>query len=415
MPSINRLSATSIRQAKFTGKTRKLSDGGGLIFRLRKSGADWVLRYSLHKRARELKLGSYPAMSLAEARKRRDECRVLLSDGIDPIEERKAKAASAKRAAESRTSTLEKVGRDWLAAQAWAEGTRTKVEGRLNRHVFPPLGHRPVTEIDPPELLAVLRTVENSAGIESARRARQHVARIYKFAIASGLAKYNPAAGLEEALSKKPAAKHFAAITTPKRFAELLRAIDGLEAQPQVRAIARLAPLLWTRPGELRFMRWADLDLDLGEWTFWKSKKKWFEKAELHTVSLPSQAITILRELEPWSRHREYVFPNVRDPRRPISDGTVNTCLRRLGFHKTEHTHHGFRASARTMLHEVLNYPPEWIEHQLAHAGRDPNGGAYNRTKFASGRQEMMQAWADYCDGLKRCPSEQAGHEEEAQ
>lgn len=402
MPTINRLSATAVRQAKFAGKTRKLSDGGGLVYRVRESGNDWVMRYMLNKRSREMKLGSYPAMSLADARRRRDECRALLADGIDPLEYKREKVESAKREAEARTSTLVKVGRDWLAAQAWAEGTRSKVEGRLNRHVFPPLGHRPIADITPPELLEVLRVVEQSAGIESARRARQHVARIYKFAIASGLATFNPASGLEEALSTKPAPNHFAAITDPKRFGELLRAVDGYQGQPQVRASLRLIPLLLVRPGELRNMRWADVDLDRAEWTFWKSKRKATEKAELHTVPLPHHAVEILREMEPWSRHRELVFPGVRSPTRPLSDNTLNAALRRLGFDKTEATAHGFRATARTLLDELLRFPPDWIEHQLAHAVRDVNGRSYNRTQHLEGRREMLQEWADYCDGLRK-------------
>ncbi|KTG17759.1 MULTISPECIES: integrase arm-type DNA-binding domain-containing protein [unclassified Guyparkeria] len=398
----NQLSALDVRRAKFDGRAFKLFDGGGLSLRVRESGRAWVFRYKFHGKSRETTLGKLPEMSLADARRRRDEFRALLADGTDPIEHRRQQVEAARMADQARTSTLEKVGRDWLAAQAWAAGTREKVEGRLNRHVFPALGHMPIAEITPSRLLEVLRVVEKSAGIESARRARQHVARIYKFAIASDLATFNPAAGLEEAMAKKPAPDHFSAITTPARFGELLRAINGLEAQPQVLAIVRLAPLLWTRPGELRHMRWSEVDLDRAEWTFWKSKRKAQEQPELHTVPLPWQAVEILGELRAWTGHRELVFPNIRNASRPLSANTVNACLRRLGFDKTEHTHHGFRASARTMLDEVLGYRPDWIEHQLAHTVRDPNGRSYNRTKHLEDRREMMQAWADYCERLQK-------------
>lgn len=391
---LNKLSAPQVKAASYQGRGFKLADGGGLTLLVDATGKHWRFRYRFAGKERMTSFGSLPDVSLAEAREQRHDARQLLKNGMDPVAHKRAEKAA--RAAE--TETLKKVAGDWLDAQQWASNYRSKVEGRLKRHVYPQLGKRPIGEVAAPELLDALRRIEKAGTIETAYRCKQHVSRIYRFAIASGLANHNPAAGLEDALSAKPRAKHFAAITDPGQLGGLMRAIDGFDGTPQVRAALRIAPYLLTRPGELRRMEWAELDLDGALWSIPAEKMKMDRD---HLVPLPNQAVSILREMEPWSGGERYVFPGGRSVERPMSENALTAALRRIGYTGDDVTIHGLRATARTLLDEALQFRPDYIEHQLAHAVRDANGRAYNRTTFFNERRDMLQTWADYLDGLR--------------
>lgn len=391
-----RLSDTAVRKAKPTGATQRLFDGGGLYLEISPVGGKWWrLKYRYLGKEKRLSLGTYPDTGLAEARGRRDTARKLLAAGVDPGAHRKAeKAAGVERAANS----FEVVAREWLAKRDWVAGYKVKVSAWMENDVFPWIGARPVSEITAPEFLSVARRVETRGAVESAHRILQHCGQVMRYAIATGRAERNPVADLKGALPPAPV-RHHAAITDANAIGGLLRAIDGYTGTFIVRCALKLAPLLFVRPGELRQAEWAEFDLDAGEWNIPAARMK---MREPHLVPLSAQAIAILRELEPLTgAGRRYVFPSARSPARPMSDNAVNAALRRMGFDKGTMTGHGFRAMARTVLDETLAFRPDFIEHQLAHAVRDPNGRAYNRTAHLAERRKMMQAWADYLDVLR--------------
>ena len=389
------LTDTAIRNAKPGERTVKLTDGGGLYLLLNPNGSRWWrLDYRFDGKRKTLSMGVYPDVGLKEARERRDEARKQVAAGIDPGENRKAvKAARADRAANS----FEVVAREWFAKHMpnWAKSHADKIIQRLDKDAFPWIGGRPIAEITAPELLLVLRRIEGRGALDTAHRAHQNCGQVFRYAVATGRADRDPSGDLRGAL---PPAKHehFASITEPAAVAELLRAIDGFRGTFIVQCALRLAPLFFVRPGELRKAEWAGFDLDKAEWRYIVTKTK-IE----HLVPLATQAVTILHDLHALTGRGRQVFPG-RDPQKPMSDAAVNAALRRMGYNtKTEITGHGFRAMARTILHQELGIAPEVIEHQLAHRVPDSLGTAYNRTKFIKERRKMMQAWADYLDKLK--------------
>jgi integrase len=389
------LNDVAVKKAKPTDTPYKLADEKGLYLLVNPTGGKlWRFNYRFGGKQRTLALGAYPDVSLARAREKLMVSRKRLDDGIDPAEHKKAtKTQHAERAANS----FEAVARTWYAKHApgWAPSHADKIIRRLERDVFPWLGGKPIADITPPEILATLRRIEARGVLETAHRAMQNIGQIFRYAVADGMAARDPSADLRGAL---PPAKggNFASLTEPRAVGELLRAIDGFRGSLQVQCALRLAPLLFVRPGELRQSLWADIDLDAAQWRYVTSKTK-----TEHIVPLSTQAVTILRELEPLSGHRGHVFPG-RDPKKAMSEAAVNAALRRLGYDtKTEITGHGFRAMARTIIHEELGVAPEIIEHQLAHRVPDTLGTAYNRTKFLKERKAMMQTWADYLDKLK--------------
>jgi len=264
-----------------------------------------------------------------------------------------------------------------------------------DRFLMPALGNLPVDDIKAGEVLAALRRIQDRGRIETAHRVRALAGRIMRYAVATGRAERNPVADLAGALPA-PEATHVAAPTEPPPVGERLRAIDGHTGHGVVAAAMKLAPLVFARPGELRAMCWADVDLDAAEWRYTATKT-----GTPHIVPLAKQAVAILRELHAFTGSSEYAFPSVRSWKRPISDNTLNAALRRLGYTTEQMTSHGWRAVARTMLDERLGFAPHLIEHQLAHAVRDPLGRAYNRTSHLPERRKMMQAWADYPDTLR--------------
>jgi integrase len=279
----------------------------------------------------------------------------------------------------------------------WAASHSSKVLLRLENNLFPSLGARPIASLEADEILEVLRRVEARGALETAHRCFAYCGQIFRYAIATGRARRNPASDLRGALP--PAnSKHLASITNPDGIGELLRAIEGYHGSERTRCALRLAPLTFVRPGELRRAEWSEIDLQAGEWRIPADKMK----MQLdHLIPLSSQALKVLRELHALTGNGRYLFHCERTKSRPMSENTVNAALRRLGFTSDEMTGHGFRAMARTVLDEVLGYRVEWIEHQLTHAVKDPNGRAYNRSAFLSGRKEMMQGWADYLDRLR--------------
>ena len=394
---MHNLTAPAVKNAKPKAKRYKLSDGGNLFLIVTPTGSKWWrLRYWLDGKEKSISLGTYPETSLSEAREKRNRAKAKLNEGTDPSKGKQARGAPDK---PLDGPSLEDVATEWLTKQSWKSNYTEKVGGRLRRHIFPLLGQRQLTEITPPELLEALRRIEAAGAIETARRCKQHVARIYKYAIASGLATTNPASSLDEALQAKPKAKHFAAITDPTELGAALRAMYGFEGTtPQISAALKLLPLLMLRPGELVSMEWSE----------WKAQDRWeisetkMKMGAPHIVPMPTQAITILSELREWTGRSRYVFPSLRSRDRHITVEALTAAFRRMGYTGDQVTSHGFRATARTLLDEELSFRPDFIEHQLAHAVRDPNGRAYNRTAHLEDRRGMMQVWADYLDTLRK-------------
>ncbi len=389
------LSDVQIRNAKPAEKPVRLFDGGGMYLEVSPAGGKlWRLKYRMDGKEKRLSFGAYPVISLRDAREKREEARKLIAEGIDPAAKKKAmKAAKAERSANS----FEIIAREWFDKfkPTRTEGHTSKIIARLERDVFPWLGGKPIASITAPEVLAVLRRIESRGAIETAHRAKGDISQIIRYAIATGRAERDPCPDLKGALTPS-IPRHFAAILDPKEVGTFLRAMDGYTGTLTVRVALKLAPLLFCRPGELRHMKWSEIDLEAAEWRYTTSKTK-----TAHLVPLAHQSIDALRELEPLTGRHEYVFAG-NDPTRPMSGNTVNAALRRMGFDtEKEITGHGFRAMARTILAEQLHVKPEIIEHQLAHKVSDPLGNAYNRTKFLKERREMMQQWADYLDRLR--------------
>ncbi len=390
------LTDLAVRTAKPAEKQLKLFDSGGMFLLVTPAGGKrWVLKYRFNKKEKSLALGVYPDVGLAAARKKRDEAREQLAAGIDPGDAKKADKRAAKLAA---ANSFEAV------ALAWMEERRPYVEAaqydktlaRFKNDAFPWLGKRPIAEIEAPDILDVLKRVDSRGARFTAHRLRGEISRVFRYGIKEGFCKTDPARDLTGAIPPAQTT-HFASITEPAKVGEMLRSFDAFSGTFPVRCALRLAPLLFVRPGELRQAEWTEIDLDKGEWRYHVSKTK-----TEHLVPLAAQAVAILRELHALTGAGGYVFPGARDRKRPMSEAAINAALRRLGYDtRTEITGHGFRAMARTILHEELEQKPEVIEHQLAHAVPDNLGGAYNRTKFIKERRTMMQKWADYLDGIK--------------
>nr|WP_306819432.1 integrase arm-type DNA-binding domain-containing protein [Burkholderia glumae] len=390
------LTDTAIRNAKPADKPLRLFDGGGLYLEIAPSGGKWWrLKYRFGGKEKRYSLGVYPDVTLAIARKKRDEAREKLAAGIDPGEAKKAeKRASLLAAAHS----FEVVARGWMAERKTTvePAQHDKTLARMENDVFPWLGKRPIAEIDAPEILVVLKRVDGRGARFTAHRIRSEISRVFRYGIKEGHCKADPARDLVDAIPPAQTT-HFASITEPEKVAEMLRAFDGFTGTFPVLCALRLAPMLFVRPGELRKAQWSQFELDKGEWRYFVNKTK-----TDHLVPLATQAVAILRELHALTGDGVYVFPGARDRNRPMSEAAINAALRRLGYDtRTEITGHGFRAMARTILHEELEEKPEVIEHQLAHTVPDSLGRAYNRTKFIKARRSMMQQWADYLDKLK--------------
>lgn len=404
------LTPSQVANAKPQSKQYKLPnpEGGerGMYLLVTPSGGKlwrWKYRRPVTKKENHLALGSFPEVTLKRAREKREVARALLAEGIDPGEQRKAQAAAT---LERMENTFAAVADELLRQRAAkiVAGTAARERRLLEKDLAPYIGSRPIAEVTAPELLAVLRKIEARGTVETAHRAKQLAGQVFKYASATGRVptNYNPAADLGGALAQ-PEGRNFATVYDPKngrddlgKVADLLCALHGYKGGPVVQAALKLAPLVFVRPGELRKARWADIDLDAKEWRYIASKTK-----QPHIVPLASQAVAILSNLQPLTGRGEYVFPSGRGRGRPMSENAVNAALRYMGFDGETMTGHGFRALARTVLDEVLNFRPDYIEHQLAHAVKDANGTAYNRTAHLPERRKMMQSWADYLDSLR--------------
>jgi len=399
MPKVIKpLSDTKARTAKPQAKEYKLFDGGGLYLLVTPTGGKlWRMKYRFADKEKQLAFGSYPEMSLADARQRREDARKLLTNGVDPGEIKKAQKAAR---GELAANTFEVVAREWHEKfkPEWSESHAKVTLDRLQRDVFPWMRGRPIAGINAPEVLTVLQRMEARGAAETARRMRIVCGQIFRYAVATGRAERNPVPDLKGALAL-PKSKHMAAFTEPKDVGPLLRAIDDYKGSFVVRCALKMAALTFVRPGELRKAEWSEIDLDAAQWNISAEKMK---MKQPHVVPLSTQTVAILKELQPLTGFSKYLFPSHRSPLRPMSDNAVLSALRRMGFEKDEMSGHGFRAMARTILDEVLGVRPDFIEHQLAHKVRDPNGRAYNRTAHLAERHKMMQVWADYLDGLKK-------------
>ena len=392
------LSATAINNAKPKDKPYKLTDEKGLYLFIQATGSKlWRFDYRFLNKRKTLALGSYPDVSLSHARDKRDKARSLLANDppIDPSENRKAEKSSKLL---SNENSFEVISREWwqLHMKNKAESHKNKVIRRFELYLFPWIGSKPISEITAPQVLETIKRIEKLNILETAHRTLQTAGQVFRYAVQTGRAIRDVTVDLKGALPPT-SVKHMAAFTEPKQIAELLRAIDSFSGTLTVQCALRLSPLVFVRPSELRQAKWSDIDLDSGEWRYLVSKTK-----TDHLVPLSTQAIDILRTIHPLSGHGEYVFQGGHSPLRPMSEAAVNAALKRMGYDtQSEITGHGFRAMARTILHEQLNIDPHIIEHQLAHSVPDALGAAYNRTKFIKQRKVMMQTWADYLDELK--------------
>jgi integrase len=382
--------------AKETGKPQKLPDGAGLYLLFTPAGSrSWNGKYRVAGKEKRVTYGLYPETTLAQARKQHQEARKLLAEGVDPAEKKKADKRVAKLAA---TNSFEAVARAWMTEHqpSVSASTHDHTVSWMENDVFPWLGRRPITEIDAPEILAVIKRIDNRGARHTAHKVRSKIGMVFRYGIRQGHCKSDPARDLIGAIPQ-PQVTHMASITEPARVGEMLRAFEAFTGTFPVQCALKLAPMLFVRPGELRTAEWAHVDLDKAEWRYTASKTN-----TAHLVPLSHQAVAILRELRALTGHGRYVFPGARSHERPMSGAAINAALRRMGYDtKTEITGHGFRAMARTILHEELGQKPEVIEHQLAHAVPDTLGRAYNRTKFLPERKAMMQIWADYLGALK--------------
>jgi integrase len=354
-------------------------------------GCLWRLRYRHDKLEKLLALGAYPDVTLTRAREKRDEARKHVADGVDPSAKRKAESAA-------RADTFEAIAREFLETKrkSLAESTWQRDCDQLEQMVFPYLGSKPIGGIEAPDLLDVLRRIETRGAHDTAHRARALCGRTFRYAIATGRAKRDVAADLKGALVPKTTTS-FAAITDPAKVGQLLRAIDGYDGQPATGAALKLAPYVFVRPGELRAAEWSEFNLNAGELRIPAARMK---MGEQHIVPLSTQAVAILRELQPLTGSGRYVFPAIGPSGRPLSENTLNAALRRLGYGKDDMTAHGFRSMASTLLNEQ-GVHPDLIELQLAHAERNKVRAAYNRAQRLDERRKMMQAWADYLDVLR--------------
>jgi len=386
-------------------KQARFADSGGMYLQVSPVGSKrWFLKYRVGGKEKQLALGSYPDVSLKLARLARDAAKLQKAEGYDPVQVRKVEKLKAGR---TEGDTFKVVALEWYKKQApqWSESHAERMLRQLERDLFPWIGDRRMIDIHPMELLSALQKVEERGALETADRALMLARQVWNYWLPTAeIQQRNITEGLKKRLTPYRG-KTFAAIVEPKRFGELLRATRTYKGGPIVRTALQLAPLLYQRPGNLRMMEWAELDLDEALWTIpsmkMKRTKEQKENGEAHTVPLPTQAVALLRAIQPLTGHGVYVFHGERSRDRPLSDNSVRSALYALGFGK-EQTWHGFRASARTMLVDELNLDPLAIEANLAHAVKDSNGRSYNRTQYLKQRFEQTQQWADYLDKLTR-------------
>lgn len=400
------LTDTKIRQLKHSGKAAgdKHTDGGGMYLLVKAAGKYWRLDYRHASKRKTLALGTYPEVSLAKARQKRDKARELLAEGIDPSAAKRAARSAETLAA---ANTFGALAREFhaLYAEGWSPRYAARWIERMEKDLFPYIGRLPIGAINAPVLLDALRRVEKRGANETAHTLRQTAGQVFRYALQTGRGERNPVSDLHGAL-KPLVVKHMAAVLEPGKAGELLRAIQAYGGQPMTRAALQLSALLFQRPGNIRAMEWAWLDLERAMLTIPADamKRRLHQKinGRPHFVPLAPQAIDVLNELHPLTGHGRFVFPSLRTVERPMSDNTVNAALRRMGFTSDEMTAHGFRAMARTLMVERLpGIDPAVIEAQLAHGKAGPLGAAYDRAEYMDQRRKMMEEWAAYLDSLR--------------
>jgi len=378
-----------------TTKPYRLSDEKGLYLEVAPNGGKWWrLKYRIGGKEKRLSLGVYPDVSLKDARERRDEFRKQIADGIDPSHTRKAEKQSI-----GDQHSFETIAREWHTkfSANWTEDHAARTLTRIKNDAFPWIGNKNINDITAPELLTVLRRVENRGALETAHRINQICGQVFRYAIATGRAERDPSGDLKGALPPTRT-KHHASIVEPKKIGELLRTINEYSGSFITSTALKLSPLLFVRPGELRQAEWSEIDLEVAEWRIPPEKMK---MRALHIVPLSTQAIDLLKEIQPLTGRDKYVFPSNRSVTRPMSNNTITAALRRLGYTKEEMTAHGFRSMASTLLNEQ-GWNRDAIERQLAHSEKDGVRAAYNYAQYLPERKKMMQAWADYLDGLAK-------------
>ena len=390
---MEKLKNIQVKNSKFTDKPFKLSDGGGLYLLVNTVGKYWRYDYRYLKKRKTLALGVYPGITLKNARKEHKKAREILAGGIDPGHLRKLKKIDELEAAEN---SFAKLAWEWFDKQKWTEGHRRTVKGRLNNDVIPWIGNRPVKEITAREVLTVCQRVVQRGAIESAHRVKTICSQVFRYCVAAGIIDSDPCRDLSKALTPADP-KHMATITDPVKVGGLMRAIEGYEGTSITRAGLQLAPLVFVRPGELRHAEWSEFDLEKAIWKIPANKMK---MKQIHLVPLSNQALKIIKDIKPLTGNGRYLFPSVRTTDRPMSNNTILAALRRMGYSKEEITGHGFRGMASTLLHEQ-NWNTKLIERQLAHSDKNSARAAYNHAEYMPERVKMMQAWADYLDGLK--------------
>lgn len=395
------LTTVQIRNAKPKAKPYRLADEKGLVLFVNPNGTKyWRVRYRWLGKEKTLSLGPYPEISLKEARGMLYEARKQLREGIDPSAEKQQKKFQVQI---SQENNFEAISLNWYEQHKsqWTEKTQERAWRNMQKDLNPFIGSRPIADITPQEMLAVIRRVEARGALHTAKRVKQTASQVFRYAVACGLCTLDPTRDLAAAL--KPEKKeHLPAIVEPDEVGELLRTLDGYQGSPVVRAALQLAPLTFVRPGELRRAEWEEINLEKALWTIPAEKMKMRVD---HIVPLSRQAVAVLEDIQCLTGRGKYVFPSHRGQTRPMSDNAVLAAMRSLGIPKEQMVGHGFRAMARTLLDEVLDFRVDFIEQQLAHAVRDPNGRAYNRTKHLTQRTEMMQRWADYLDELRAAKS----------
>lgn len=397
----------ALRKTHVLGKNTTHRDGNGLVIKISKAGGmlwQWRIGKTIARDENTASYGTYPKVSLAEAREAHRQAQAGARKGIHPNEAKRA-AKLARRFASD--NSFEIVAREWFETRKseWAKSYGDKILARLINDVFPVIGTAAINSLQPPAVLVALRRIESRGALETAHRALENIGQVFRYAVVTGRIQSDPSRDLKGAL-KKPTVRHMPAITDPRELGALLRGIDGYAGTYVVRAALQLAPMLLLRPGELRFARWEEFALDDALWSIPPGRMKRTldgkKHGDPHLVFLPHQAVSILRELHQLTGPTGLVFRGERDHERAMSENTINAALRRMGYNTTsEMTGHGFRATARTILDEVLGWKKDVIEAQLAHSVSDSLGRAYNRTEFKEQRRKMLQAWADYLDGLR--------------
>jgi len=401
------LTDTFVKQAKHSGKPAgdKHSDGGGLYLHIMAAGKYWRMAYRFGGKQKTLALGVYPAVTLAQARRRRDDARIKLAESIDPSIAKQAEKAARAVAGES---TFEAVAREYHGVKkgGWSERYAIKWLRGLEKDIFPYVGSMQLIDITAPLMLNALRKVERRGNRDAAHTLSQNSGQVFRYGIQTGRCERNPMPDLQGAL-EPVVVKHMPAVLEPLKVGELLRAFDSYSGQPITKAALQLSALLFQRPANIRKMEWSWINLEAGMLTIPSASMKRTVVQKLngrpHFVPLAPQAVEILREIQPLTGYRTFVFPSTRGEGRPMSDMTINAALRRLGYSGEEMTAHGFRAMARTMMIERLpGIHADVIEAQLAHGKSGPLGAAYDRAEFMDQRRRMMGEWADYLDHLKQ-------------